>query len=124
MKLAIGDVVRLLDDMALGTVTGFSGDGSNRFVVVTDAGGMLRYARAGQLALVARHLQPMTRGRRIVGGFAFAIALLMTYVAVRSARELGADWALAFLSGLGGYTVIAVAYRWWIRLTGSRRVRV
>ncbi|MFD0386006.1 hypothetical protein ACFQ2B_37345 [Streptomyces stramineus] len=52
------------------------------------------------------------------------IALAAAFIGCRSAEELGADWLLTFLAGLGSYQAVVSAYQCWLHLTGPRRFRV
>ncbi|MEU7132949.1 hypothetical protein [Streptomyces sp. NPDC046261] len=124
MKLAIGDVVRGRDALALGTVAGVTSTDTGRLVMVQLPDGGFHFSDPGSLIVVARRTAPTTTGRNVVALLAFGIALFAAFVGCRSARELGADWLLAFLSGLGGHTAVMAAYQWWLRLTGPRRFRV
>ncbi|GAA0372285.1 hypothetical protein [Streptomyces blastmyceticus] len=124
MKLAIGDVVRGRDDADLGVVAGIVNHGSAELVMVEGPGGMPHLARPSKLVVVARRVQPTTTVQGVVALIAVGIALLAAYIGCRSAQELGADWLLTVLSGLGGYAAVMGAHQWWVLLTGPRRFRV
>ncbi|MEU5418752.1 hypothetical protein ACH4UT_28630 [Streptomyces sp. NPDC020799] len=124
MKLAIGDVVRGHDDTDLGVVAGVVNQGASCLVMVEVPGGMRRLAAPGALVVVARSVRPTTPVQGVVGLIAVIIGLLAAYIGCRSAQELGADWLLTVLSGLGGYTLVMTAHQCWVTLTGPRRFRV
>ncbi|MEV6671080.1 hypothetical protein [Streptomyces sp. NPDC051162] len=124
MKLAIGDVVRGRDDADLGVVAGIVNHGNAKLVMVQGSGGMPHLAAPGALVVVARRVQSTTTVQGVVALIAVGIALLAAYIGCRSARELGADWLLTVLSGLGGYAAVMGAHQWWVLLTGPRRLRV
>ncbi|MFC5719613.1 hypothetical protein ACFP1Z_05395 [Streptomyces gamaensis] len=124
MKLVVGDVVRDRTDMALGTVTGVVNHGTDRLVAVRLPGGGQRFIEPRGVAIVARRVEPITTGRKVVAVFALVVGLLAAYFGWQAARDIGADWGLAILAGLGGYTAVVVQYQWWLRVSGPRRFHV
>jgi hypothetical protein len=123
MRFAIGDVVRDRSDQVLGTVAGVASHPDGPLVAV-QVSEDLRLAEAEDLDLVAR-----ASGRGVPAGtaltiFGYTIASLLGYVATHSARELGADWTLSLLAGLGGFAAVTSAMRWALRLAGPRRFHV
>ncbi|MEU5424319.1 hypothetical protein AB0H73_01735 [Streptomyces olivoreticuli] len=124
MKLAIGDVVRGRDGADLGVVAGIVNHGSAKLVMVEGPGGMPHLATPSALVVVARRVQPTTTVQGFVALTAVSVALLAAYIGCRSAEELGADWLLTVLSGLGGYAAVMGVHQWWVLLTGPRRFRV
>jgi hypothetical protein len=125
MLLAIGDVVRDVTDMALGTVVGLvpSRDGGPR-VLIHVAGHPVRFADPYDVQLVARHPAPVTRGRRVFGLAVLLVAGLATAVTALFAQAVGAGWLLTLLSGLGALSAVTVAAGWCVRLSAPRRFRV
>jgi hypothetical protein len=123
MRFAIGDVVRDRDDQALGTVAGLAShpDGPLVAVQVSDD---LRLAEPEDLDIVARAPGQAVPAGAALTVFGYTIASLLAYAATRSARELGADWVLSMLAGLGGFATITTAMRWALRLAGPRRFRL
>ncbi|MFF4735053.1 hypothetical protein ACFY2W_04005 [Streptomyces sp. NPDC001262] len=124
MKLAIGDVVRVRDDKALGTVAGITDRETERLVLVRVPGGGTCITEPRELTIVARPVAPMTTGRSVVALFALGVALVAGFISCRSAQELGASWALTLVSSLGGFCAVMITYQWCLRLTGPRRFRV
>lgn len=124
MQLAIGDVVRDRSDFALGTVAGIASQSSGNLVALQLSGGAVRLVEPDDLDLVARYAKPTTTGRSVMTLAVLVVAVLAAYVGCRSALNLGADWPLAFLMGLGYHTAVMTAFQWWLRLTGPRRFRV
>lgn len=124
MRLAIGDVVRDQTDLALGTVAGVTNHSGGSLVAVCLPGDAVRLCRPGDLDVVARHVRPTTTRRGVIALGVLIVAFLGAYVGSEWAWTLGADWPLILISGLGGYTAIATAYQWALRLTGPRRFRV
>ncbi|MCD9144335.1 hypothetical protein [Streptomyces albireticuli] len=120
MKLAIGDVVQGHHEVALGTVAGITDHGDGKLVVVRVPGGGLRLLEPNALTLIARRTMPVTRGRSV----ATLIALIAAFIGCRSADDLGADWLLTVLAGLGSFKAVVIAYQCWLHLTGPRRFRV
>lgn len=122
MHLAIGDVVRDRTDQAIGTVAGIAThpDGPLVAFQVSDD---LRLAEPDDLdvARVAAPASPRTRAVRTAGHL---VAALFAYIAGHSAREIGADWLLTFMAGVGGWAVVGYSVRWSLRLTEPRRFRV
>ncbi|MEW2029673.1 hypothetical protein AB0901_03980 [Streptomyces roseifaciens] len=124
MKLAIGDVVRARHDVALGTVAGINEHTDGRLVVVRIPGGGFRLLEPSALSIVARCATRPTPARTVLTLVVLAVALLVGFISCRSAEELGADWLLILLAGLGGCTAVAIPYQCLLRLTGPRRFRV
>ncbi|MGW1076544.1 hypothetical protein [Streptomyces sp. NPDC002537] len=124
MKLAIGDVVRGRDETDLGVVAGIVDHGSAKLVMIEGPGGTRRLAAPRTLVLAARHVEPTTTGQSILALIAVGVALFAAYVGCRSARDLGADWLLTVLSGMGGSTAVMTVHQCWGFLTGPRRFRV
>ena len=124
MKFAIGDVVRDRSTMTLGTVAGVAAHPSGALVAVQASGGGLRFAEPYDLDVLARHVAPMTRGRRVLGRVALALAAIAACIGCVSAQEVGAGWLLMFSAALGGRTAVMGTYRWALRLIGPRRLRV
>ncbi|MCX5423643.1 hypothetical protein [Streptomyces sp. NBC_00078] len=65
MLLAIGDVVRIRSNKALGTVAGIASHRAGNLVDVQMNGNTLRPVRPQDIELVARGFKPMTTGRAI-----------------------------------------------------------
>ncbi|QLE73969.1 hypothetical protein FGW37_22430 [Streptomyces rectiverticillatus] len=124
MKLAIGDVVRGRHDVALGTVAGINEHTDGRLVVVWMPGGGFRLLEPSALSVVARCSAPSTPVRSVLALLVLAVALFAGFVSSRSVGELGADWLLILLAGLGGCTAVVIPYQCLLRLTGPRRFRV
>ncbi|GHG60468.1 hypothetical protein [Streptomyces griseocarneus] len=124
MKLAIGDVVRDRNDMALGTFAGIARHGAERRVTVQLPGGSFRLVSPGAVVLVARPARPTTIGRGVVALLFLVGALVAAFLGGRSAEHLGADRLVIFLCGLGAYSAVMAAYQWWLRFTSPRRFRV
>ncbi|WP_338677563.1 hypothetical protein V1460_34760 [Streptomyces sp. SCSIO 30461] len=124
MQLAIGDVVRDRSDMALATVAGLTTSAEGNLVALRLSGGGVRLAAPYDLDLVARYSRPPTAAHTVVSVLALVVALATAVVGWRSAWALGADWPLAFLTGLGCCTAVKLTFQSWVRLTGPRRFRV
>ena len=124
MKLAIGDVVRDHHDMALGSVVGVADHTDGKLVAFYVSGDSVRLSDPDRLDYVARRPQAMTKTRRILVRIAFVIAVLVAFISGHDARELGADWPLVLMTGLGGFTAVSLAFGWADRLAGPRRFRV
>ncbi|MBB5117572.1 hypothetical protein AF335_03410 [Streptomyces eurocidicus] len=124
MKLAIGDVVQGHHEVALGTVAGITDHGDGKLVVVRVPGGGLRLLDPSALTLVARRAVPTTPGRSVAALIVLGIALIAALIGCRSAEDLGADWLLTVLAGLGSYKAVVITYECWLHLTGPRRFRV
>lgn len=124
MRLAIGDVVRHRGDMALGTVAGVASHDRGNLVLVNVSGEGIRLSHPDALDVVAQRPAPTSTARGVVALLALVLAVAATVIACRSAAEQGADWLLTVLAGLGGYTAVASAYQWALRLAGPRRFRV
>lgn len=123
MRLAIGDVVRDRGDQVLGTVAGLASHPHGPLVAVQISDD-LRLAEPEDLVLVARASGQAVPAGAALTVFGYTIASLLAYAATHSARELGADWTLSVLAGLGGFAVITTAMRWALRLAGPRRFRI
>ncbi|WP_202235463.1 hypothetical protein [Actinacidiphila reveromycinica] len=67
---------------------------------------------------------PPTSRRNAARAAGYVLAVLFAFVAGRSAREVGADWLLAFLAGVGGFSAVTTVVRWSARLVSPRRFRV
>lgn len=124
MKLALGDVVLDRTDMALGTVAGHASHDGQNLVAVQVPGHGVRLAEPGDLVVKARCSRPSTPLRTVLTLAVLIVALLMAFIGAHSARDLGADWLLTSLSGLGGYTAVAWLHQGWLHLTGPRRFRI
>ncbi|WP_328914641.1 MULTISPECIES: hypothetical protein [unclassified Streptomyces] len=122
MHLAIGDVVRDRTTQALGTVAGVAGhpDGPRRLPGPAD----LHLAEPADLDIVARATVPATHRNSALRAAKYVIGVLFAFVAGHSAREIGADWVLTFLAGVGGFSAATAAVRWSARLVSPRRFRV
>lgn len=123
MRLTIGDVVRDRGDRTLGTVAGFAvhPDGPLVAVRVLDE---IHLSEPDDLDLVARAAVPAVAGDRQLTTFGYGVAALLAYVALRSARELGADWVLSLLAGLGAFTAVTTAVKCGLRLLRPRRLPI
>ncbi|MCX4787672.1 hypothetical protein OG369_16205 [Streptomyces sp. NBC_01221] len=126
MHLAIGDVVRDRGDMALATVAGLATNAEGNLVALRLSGGGVRLTAPYDLDLVARYSHPPTTARmaRTVIALLVAVAVVAAGIGWQSAQESGVEWPMAFLTGLGSYTVGRIAFQSLLRLTGPRRFRV
>ncbi|WP_329367131.1 hypothetical protein OG896_19510 [Streptomyces sp. NBC_00669] len=123
MHLAIGDVVRDRTDQALGTVAGLASHTDGPLVAFQVASD-LHLAEPGDLDLVARATVPATRRRNAARMVGYVLAVLFAFVAGHSAREVGTDWLLTALAGVGGFSAATTVVRWSARLASPRRFRV
>ncbi|WP_372408720.1 hypothetical protein [Streptomyces luteireticuli] len=124
MKLAIGDVVRDRADMALGTVAGLTSFGSEKCVTVQLPDGGLRLLAPGAMEVVGRHVVQPTAGQGIIALLSLVASLVVVFLSGRAAGDLGGDWLLTILCGLGGHYMVMLAYQWWTRFTSPRRFRI
>ncbi|WP_335971617.1 hypothetical protein [Streptomyces sp. CA2R106] len=123
MHLAVGDVVRDRTDQALGTVAGLARHPDGPLVAFQVAS-ELHIADPGDLDLVARAAVRATPRRNAARATGYVLAVLFAFVAGHSAREVGADWLLTFLAGVGGFSAVTTAVRWSARLVSPRRFRI
>jgi len=125
MQLAIGDVVRDLDDMILGSVVGFGDDQTvGRRVVLQLSGGSLRTAWPHKLELVARSSKAMTSGQRVGALIVTVIALVAGLLGAVAELAHGADLLLSALTGLGSACAVLLVFHLFLRMTSPRRFRV
>lgn len=122
MLLAIGDVVRVRSDKALGTVAGVAAHRSGNVVDVQLNGNTLRPVRPADIELVARAIKPMTTGRTITTLLFLLLGIAAAVANGHYLRDLGANWVtvgfVAFAS------VISVAGGLINAFNRPRRVRV
>ncbi|RLV01335.1 hypothetical protein CTZ27_12600 [Streptomyces griseocarneus] len=125
MKLGIGDVVRDRNgNTLLGSVAGITSQENVTYVVLRLPGGGKHLADPSSLQVMARRAEAPTTGQSVVAVIALLISFFAAYVGCRSAQNLGADWLLTVLCGLGGYSAVMTVFQMWLRLTGPRRFRV
>lgn len=124
MRLAIGDVVRDRNDLALGTVAGVTSHPGGSLVAVYLPEDAVRLCAPSDLDVVARYARPTTTRDGVIGLVVVILGLLAAYLGSDAAWEQGAGWLLALLSGLGAWTAVMTAYQWALRLNGPRRLRV
>jgi hypothetical protein len=123
MHLTIGDIVRDRGDRTLGTVAGFAVHPDGPLVAVRVADD-LHLSEPGDLDLVGRAAAPAIAGDRALTVFGRGVATLLGYVAVHSAHDLGADWVLSLLAGVGAYAAVTAAVRCALRLIRPRRLPI
>ncbi|WP_328872858.1 hypothetical protein OHT76_23660 [Streptomyces sp. NBC_00287] len=122
MLLAIGDVVRIRSEKALGTVAGVAAHRSGNLVDVQTNGNDLRPVRPADIELVARGTKPMTSGRALATLLFLVLGIAAAVANGHYVRDLGANWA----------TVVFVSFTSVTAVTGGlinlfnrpRRVRV
>ncbi|MEU7291754.1 hypothetical protein AB0A76_00895 [Streptomyces exfoliatus] len=124
MQLAIGDVVRDRGDMALATVAGLATNAEGNLVALQLSGGGVRLTAPYDLDLVARYSHPTTAARTIRTVIALLVSVAAAVIGWQAAQESGVEWPMAFLTGLGSYTAVKLAFQLGLRLTGPRRFRV
>ncbi|MEV4925526.1 hypothetical protein [Streptomyces roseoverticillatus] len=125
MQLTVGDIARSQEDLSLGTVAGVADHGEGKLVVLRlPNGGGLSFVEPCSLVVVGRYVPPVSTSRSVVALVFLGFALLVAYISCRSAEDIGADWLLTLLAGLGGFKAVAITYQCWARLTGPRRFRV
>lgn len=125
MQLAIGDVVRDLDDLALGAVVGFGDDASvGRLVVLQLSGGVLRSAWPHNVELVARAATTMTTGRSVATLAVLVVAFVAGVFGCTAEQGLGAGLLLTVLTGLGSAYVVLLVSQLAARMTGPQRFRI
>ncbi|QKW07385.1 hypothetical protein HUT18_14320 [Streptomyces sp. NA04227] len=124
MKLAIGDVVRDRSDRMLCTVAGVTANANGVCVALVASGGGVRVAFPGDIDLVARRSTPVTLLRSLMAVVFLVFASFAGACGVIAAQDLGADWPLMFVTGLGSFSAVSLAYQLSLRLVGPRRFHV
>jgi hypothetical protein len=107
MLLAIGDVVRVRSDKALGTVAGVAAHRSGNVVDVQLNGNTLRPVRPADIELVARAYKPMTTGRAIATLLFLVLGIATAAINGHYVRDLGASWALVVFVAFTSLTSVA-----------------
>ncbi len=125
MQLAIGDVVRDLDDMILGSVVGFGDDQTvGRRVVLQLSGGELRTTWPHKLELVARSSKAMTSGQRVAALIATFVALVAGLLGGLAEQAQDANILLSALTGLGSASAVLLVFCLSLRMSSPRRFHV
>ncbi|MHA5050270.1 hypothetical protein [Streptomyces sp. SD15] len=107
MLLAIGDVVRVRSDKALGTVAGVATHRSGNVIDVQMNGRTLRPVRPADIELVARGAKPMTSGRALATLLFLVLGLAAAVVNGHYVRDLGANWATVVFVSFTSVTTVA-----------------
>ncbi|KKD04304.1 hypothetical protein [Streptomyces sp. WM6386] len=107
MLLAIGDVVRVRSDKALGTVAGVAAHHSGNVVDVQLNGNTLRPVHPADIELVARATKPMTTGRALATLLFLVLGIAAAVVNGHYVRDLGASWALTVFVAFTSVTSLA-----------------
>jgi hypothetical protein len=125
MHLAIGDVVRDLEDMSLGSVVGIADDPSAaRYLVLQLSGGELRRAWPHSVELVGRASNVLTTNQFVSMLVCMGLGLSAALCGYAVEQGSGGGLPASILTGLGLYSAVMTTFRLILRLTGPRRIRV
>ncbi|MGW1287773.1 hypothetical protein ACWD4N_29795 [Streptomyces sp. NPDC002586] len=106
MLLAIGDVVRIRSDKALGTVAGVASHRAGNLVDVQMNSNFLRPVRPQDIELVARGFKPMTTSRAVATLLYFVLGIAAAVADSVYVRHLGANWSVVTFVAVTSFTAV------------------